>query len=128
MRVYPKEGAPERHASGEAQLKECAEMKSVLVSLVAVGVCLVIFSPSVASAANPPGTGRPNQSCQGFAVPGSFALPTPGNSANSPGSVFNEPGFGNGGTSLGGTGGNAYNAAGAPSQYDVACFQHSQMP
>jgi hypothetical protein len=104
-------------------------MKSVLVSLVAVGACLVIFSPSVASAApNPSGRGPPNQTCQNFATPGSFVLPTPGNSANSPGSVFNEPHFGNGGTSLGGTGGNAYNAAGAPSQYDVACFQHSQMP
>ena len=110
-------------------------MKNVLVSLVAVGACLVIFSPSVASAANPPGTGRPNQTCQNFVVSGSV-LATPGQhsttvvqgAANSPGSVFNEPGFGNGGTSLGGTGGNAYNAAGAPSQYDVACFQHSQMP
>jgi hypothetical protein len=103
-------------------------MKSVLVSLVAVGACLVILSPSVASAAaNPSGTGQPNQTCQNFVVSG-FVLATPGNSANSPGSVFNEPGFGNGGTSSGGTGGNAYNAAGAPSQYDVACFQHSQMP
>lgn len=104
-------------------------MKSILASLVAVGACLVIFTPGVASAAaNPSGTGPPNQTCQNFAVPGSFALPTPGNSANSPGSVFNEQGFGNGGTSSGGTGGNAYNAAGAPSQYDVACFQHSQHP
>lgn len=114
-----------------AQLKEYDEMKSILASLVAVGACLVIFTPGVASADNPPGTGQPNQDCQGFAVPGSFVLPTPGNTANSPGSVFNEPGFGNGGTSSGGTGGNAYNAAGAPSQYDVACFQnfqHSQVP
>jgi hypothetical protein len=109
-------------------------MKNVLVSLVAVGACLVIFSPRVASAANPPGTGRPNQTCQNFVVSGSV-LATPGQhsttvvqgAANSPGSVFNEPApFGTGGA--GGTGGIQYNAVGAPSQYDVACFQQSQMP
>lgn len=106
-------------------------MKGILASLVAVGACLVIFSPSVASAAaNPSGTGPPNQTCQNEVLP-SGVLATPGNTANSPGSVFNEPGFGNGGSSTGGTGGNSYNAAGAPSQYDVACFQqlqHSQVP
>ena len=116
-----------------AQLKEFAEMKSVLVSLVAVGAC-VIFSPSVASAAsNPSGTGPPNQTCQNFATPNSPILPTPGQhsttvvqgAAKAPGSVFNEIGFG---STSGGTGGTAYNNAGAPSQYDVACFQHSQMP
>lgn len=108
-------------------------MKSVLVSLVAVGACFVIFSPSVASAAaNPSGTGQPNQTCQDFVVSGSV-LATPGQhsgtvvqgAANSPGSVFNEPGFG---STSGGTGGITYNAVGAPSQYDVACFQQSQMP
>jgi hypothetical protein len=40
---------------------------------------------------------------------------------NSPGSVFNEPSLLR--PSSGGTGGNQYNAVGAPSQYDVACFQ-----
>src|SRR5262249_10877186 len=106
-------------------------MKSVLASSVAVGACLVIFSPSLASAANPHppgGSGQPGQSCQSFAVPGSTTLPTPGNTATSPGSPFNEPGFG---SVLGGKGGAAYNAAGANAQYDVACFQnfqHSQVP
>ena len=117
-----------------AQLKEFAEMKSFLVSLVAVGAC-VIFSPSVASAAaNPSGTGPPNQTCQDFVVSGTTnILTTPGQhgttvvngAAKAPGSVFNEIGFG---STSGGTGGNAYNAVGAPSQYDVACFQHTQMP
>ena len=103
-------------------------MKSVLSSLVAVGACLVIFSPRVASADNPhpPGvTGQPGQSCQSFAVPGSTILPTPGSSASSPGSPFNEPGFG---SVSGGNGGAHYSAN---AQYDVACFQHfqhSQMP
>jgi hypothetical protein len=111
-------------------------MKSVLVSLVAVGTCLAIFSPSVASAANPPGTGQPNQTCQDFGVSGTTTiLTTPGQhgtavvtgAAASPGSVFNEPApFGTGGA--GGKGGIQYNAVGAPSQYDVACFQQSQMP
>jgi hypothetical protein len=42
---------------------------------------------------------------------------TPGNAANSPGSPFNEPGFG---SQFGGTGGLNYSEK---SQYDVACYQ-----
>jgi len=102
-------------------------MKRVLVSLVAVGACLAVFSPSVASAAaNPSGKGQPGQTCQNFVIAGTTTqLATAGQSATSPGSVFNEPGFG---SPNGGTGGITYNAVGAPSQYDVACFQQSQMP
>ncbi|MFD8482182.1 hypothetical protein ACFYS8_28740 [Kitasatospora sp. NPDC004615] len=74
------------------------------------------------AAANPSGTGPPNQSCQSFETPGTGAG-APGHSGTSPGSVFNEPGFG---STNGGTGGAAYNNAGAPSQYDVACFQVAQ--
>ena len=74
-----------------------------------------------ASNPSPTGTGPPNQSCQAFEGPG--GTNAPGNSGTSPGSVFNEPGFG---SANGGTGGNAYNTAGAPSQYDVACFQVNQ--
>jgi len=117
-------------------------MKSLLVSLVAVGACLVM--PSVASAAsNPNGTGQPNQTCQNFVVSGSV-LATPGQhsgtvvqgAANSPGSVFNEPfPFGTG-TTFGGQGGQSYGGTvpgvgtppGAPSQYDVACYQQTQKP
>jgi hypothetical protein len=43
---------------------------------------------------------------------------TPGNAATSPGSVFNEPMIN---SASGGKGGQAYNTAGAPSQYDRAC-------
>src|SRR5258708_38056156 len=78
--------------------------------------------PAAMPAPNPSGPGPPNQSCQSFETPGTGAG-APGNSGTSPSSVFNEPGFGSTG---GGTGGNAYNAAGAPSQYDVACFQVNQ--
>jgi hypothetical protein len=76
---------------------------------------------SAMAAANPSGMGPPNQSCQAFESPtGGNA---PGQAGTARGSVFNEAGFG---SQFGGTGGNAYNAAGAPSQYDVACFQVNQ--
>ena len=89
----------------------------------------VLVAPGIAAggaatasaAANPSGSGPPNQSCQSFEGPG--GTNAPGHSGTSPGSVFNEPGFG---SVNGGTGGSAYNNAGAPSQYDVACFQVNQ--
>lgn len=77
-----------------------------------------------AMAANPPGTGMPNQNCQ--SLENNVNLLPSVQAANSPGSVFNEQGSKNpltGTISTGGTGGNTYNAVGAPSQYDVACFQ-----
>jgi hypothetical protein len=46
------------------------------------------------------------------------ATSSPGNAATAPGSDFNEPGVN---SADGGTGNQAYNNAGAPSQYDVAC-------
>jgi hypothetical protein len=96
-----------------------------LLAVIAVGGGLAAGVPGLALAApNPNGTGQPNQSCQSFEQPGTGAG-APGNSGTSPGSVFNEPGFG---STNGGTGGNAYNNANAPSQYDVACFQQSQRP
>lgn len=70
---------------------------------------------------SPTGTGQPNQTCQIIeAQPGGMA---PGNASSSPGSVFNEPILN---SQFGGTGGQHYNLAGAPSQYDVACYQVSQ--
>jgi hypothetical protein len=65
------------------------------------------------AAANPSGTGRPNQECEEILNQGGR---TPGRASSSPGSPFNPSG----------TGGQHYEAAGAPSQYDVACFQVSQ--
>lgn len=49
-----------------------------------------------AMAANPPGTGRPMQSCQ------DLEPNTSGNSANSPGSPFNEPGINSANGGIGG--------------------------
>jgi hypothetical protein len=65
---------------------------------------------ALAGAGNPNNTGPPSQTCQNQPT-------SPGNASGSPGSPFNE--------TTPGTGGNAYNNAGAPSQYDVACYQVS---
>lgn len=83
-----------------------------VISFAAGGVAL--------AAPNPSGTGLPNQTCQTIEAQGGTV---PGKSSASPGSVFNEPILN---SPNGGTGGQAYNNAGAPSQYDVACFQVSQ--
>ena len=93
-----------------------------LMAVIATCVIFAAVGSAAYAAGNPSGTGPPNQSCQAFETPGTGAN-APGHSGTSPGSVFNEPGFG---STNGGTGGNAYNAAGAPSQYDVACFQVNQ--
>lgn len=86
--------------------------RSLLVAPLVVAVCAIPAAP--AFAANPPGTGKPSQSCQ------DLEPNTPGNSANSPGSPFNEPGIN---SADGGIGGQHYSEN---SQYDVACYQMSQ--
>ena len=96
-------------------------MRQIVTTLFLTGLLSAGGAATAMAAANPSGTGPPNQSCQSFEGPG--GTNAPGNSGTSPGSVFNEPGFG---SVNGGTGGNAYNNAGAPSQYDVACFQVNQ--
>ena len=78
-----------------------------------VTFALLLGTSGAAFAANPhtAGTsGPPNMECEDFS---GF---TPGNSMASPGAAFNPDG----------TGHNAYDSAGAPSQYDVACFQQAQ--
>ncbi len=90
-------------------------------------LCAAMAAPSAASAMGNANTGQPNQSCQTQLMTGGT---TPGRSASSPGSPFNEPGFA---SVNGGTGGGAYstgnahspNTTNAVSQYDVACFQVS---
>lgn len=81
---------------------------------VSAAAAAVIGFAGPAFADNPPGTGQPSQSCQ------SLEPNTPGNSASSPGSPFNEPGIN---STLGGVGGQHYSES---SQYDVACFQAAQ--
>ena len=96
-------------------------MRRIVATLLLAGALSLGGAVTAMAAANPNGTGPPNQSCQSFEGPG--GTNAPGHSGTSPGSVFNEPGFG---STNGGTGGSAYNNAGAPSQYDVACFQVNQ--
>lgn len=96
-------------------------MRRIAATLLLTGLLGLGGAATAMAASNPSGTGPPNQSCQSFEGPG--GTNAPGSSGTSPGSVFNEPGFG---SANGGTGGNAYNTAGAPSQYDVACFQVNQ--
>jgi hypothetical protein len=96
-------------------------MRRIVATLLLTGALSLGGAATAMAAANPSGTGPPNQSCQSFEGPGGSNAP--GHSGTSPGSVFNEPGFG---STNGGTGGSAYNNAGAPSQYDVACFQVNQ--
>ena len=90
-------------------------------------VCLLLFSTGLASAADPHSpanpTGRPDQSCQATNPPA-----FPGNTGNAPGSAFNGSAnlkyAGNAGTpSL-----NNNSPNGVAAQYDVACFQQTQMP
>jgi hypothetical protein len=88
-------------------------------------LCLVVamvggFTRGVAApafGANPPGTGRPSQTCQNFSTTddGNTGPQYPGHASTAQGSVFNEV--------LPGKGGVQYTLVGAPSQYDVACFQ-----
>jgi hypothetical protein len=76
---------------------------------------LGLAAPALA-APNPSGIGRPSQTCQNFSTfPGLTGPQYPGHTSTSPGSVFNE--------TTPGKGGFQYNFVGAPSQYDVACFQ-----
>jgi hypothetical protein len=94
-------------------------VRTTLAVLVASTAFATAGAPAaMAGSGNPSGTGPPNQTCQNLET--SNILPSTG-AGSSPGSVFNEPLNG----SAGGTGGAAYNNAGAPSQYDVACYQTS---
>jgi hypothetical protein len=69
---------------------------------------------------NPAGQGPPNQDCVSIVNSGGTE-PGNGHAFTSPGSPFNEADLGG----TGGKGGLAYDRAGAPSQYDVACYQAS---
>ena len=100
-------------------------MRKFAITATSVLTLAAAAAPAVAAPpanpGNPSGTGMPNQTCQNIEGNNSNVLPSTG-AGSSPGSVFNE-----GTTSTPpGTGGTAYNNAGAPSQYDVACYQVNQ--
>ena len=92
-------------------------MRKVLAVSVMAGVMIIGGAAPALAASNPSGTGPPSQSCQDIEGAGGTV---PGNSNDSPGSPFNEPGID---SANGGIGGQHYNEA---SQYDVACYQVSQ--
>lgn len=103
-------------------------MRKVVLALALAVLALPVGA--VYAAENPSGTGQPNQTCQ--TINSSPSNPSgatgpfyPGNASNAPGSVFAEPG---GTFANGGQGGQRYTTVGAPSQYDVACYQQSQKP
>jgi len=86
-------------------------MPKFIIAL-AVSASLLSGTIGLAHADNPHSggaKGQPNVECEDFTI-------RPGNAATARGSAFNPNGVGH----------NAYEAAGAPSQYDVACFQVSQ--
>ena len=92
--------------------------RAVAVLVTSAALATVGAPAAIAGSGNPSGTGPPNQTCQNLET--SNILPSTG-AGSSPGSVFNKPING----TAGGTGGATYNAVGAPSQYDVACYQTS---
>ena len=67
-------------------------MRRIVAALLLTGALSLGGAATAMAAANPNGTGPPNQSCQAFEGPGDTNAP--GHSGTSPGSVFNEPGFG----------------------------------
>jgi hypothetical protein len=87
---------------------------AAVIAAIAVGVSV---PAAYAGQGNPNGTGPPSQSCQAIEASGGT---TPGHSASSPGSPFNEPGIN---SPNGGVGGQHYSES---SQYDVACYHVSQ--
>jgi len=92
--------------------------RAVAVLVTSAALATVGAPAAIAGSGNPSGTGPPNQTCQNLET--SNILPSTG-AGSSPGSVFNKPINGTAGV----TGGAAYYAVGAPSQYDVACYQTS---
>jgi len=83
----------------------------------------LISAGGALAAPNPSGSGQPSQTCLS-----ATAATEPGQSANAPGSAFNETGPGTAGTVYAGNGVSATTPANgaAVSQYDVACYQVSQ--
>jgi len=106
-------------------------MKRVMASLT-ITACLLLPSAGVVLGADPhspsnptgPAKGQPTQSCGSKTAPA-----TPGNAASSPGSAFNPGGVAPSVyAGVPGTPSAANGSSNAVAQYDVACFQNSQIP
>src|SRR5512138_3562331 len=92
-----------------------AKARLFLVFLVLAGL-LLLLPARIAFAADPPGSGQPNQSCETAGV-------RPGNAMSAPGSAFNPVGVA--GTKYAGEQPQNSKNPKSVSQYDVACFQVS---
>ncbi len=92
-------------------------MAKLLLAVMVLAVLFLLTPSHPVFAANPPGTGQPNQSCQDVGV-------TPGFSIFAIGSAFNPLGVA-GMVYAGIQPQNSVNPL-SVSQYDVACFQVSQ--
>jgi hypothetical protein len=92
-------------------------MRKFIMAFLATGALVASGTTGAIAAPNPSetGTGLPLQSCQELGE-----TDRPGNSAESPGSPFNEAPEN---SPEGGIGGQHYNET---SQYDVACFQQTE--
>jgi hypothetical protein len=104
-----------RQRAGGSQFAGKLSRRRGVAPVTAAAAALAIPAGAMA-ASNPSVHGPPSQSCQDIEAAG---CTTPGHSASSPGSPFNEPGIN---STNGGIGGHHYSES---SQYDVACFQVS---
>ena len=96
-------------------------MRKLIALLGLCGSFAAIATPGALANRNPSQTGPPTQSCQELNPVSPEANPfAPGHAQESPGSPFNEP---EENSIEGGKGGQHYSEK---SQYDVACYQHSQ--
>ena len=93
-------------------MKRFIVISAILIILVAG---LAVSSFTRAFAANPPGTGQPNQSCQAV-FPSGTLVPN----------GFNTSGFATAEANYAGSQPQNSNNPNSVSQYDVACFQNSQ--
>jgi hypothetical protein len=93
-------------------MKRFVVISAILIILVAG---LAVSSFTRAFAANPPGTGQPNQSCQ-TVFPSGTLVPN----------GFNTSGFATADAHYAGSQPQNSNNPNSVSQYDVACFQNSQ--
>ncbi len=98
------------------RLNRVAVKAGLLLVILALAVLFVLTPTHIVFAANPPGTGQPNQSCQTVGV-------TPGHAASARGSAFNTSGIA--GTKYAGTQPQNSKNPKSVAQYDVACFQVS---
>ena len=89
-------------------------VKAGLVLILALALLIPL---TTAFAANPPGTGQPNQSCEDVGV-------RPGHAMSAPGSAFNPDGIA--GTKYAGEQPQNSKNPKSVSQYDVGCFQVAQ--